>query len=670
MYENEPDVKKVIDTAKGVEGLVRQMGVHAAGVIMSSEPIVDHAPLWTRHSDGVTITQWDYPQCESLGLLKMDFLGLRNLTIMDDAVKMVKSNKGKDLDLLAIPLDDPTTYDLLCRGDTLGVFQFDGGPMRSLLRLMKPDNFEDISAVSALYRPGPMGMNSHTNYALRKNGQQEITPIHPELEEPLKEVLGLTHGLIVYQEQVQKAAQIVAGYSLGEADILRRVMGKKKADELAKNFVLFQEGARKNKYSDEAIQALWDVLVPFAGYAFNKAHSSAYGLVTYWTAYLKANYPAEYMAALLTSVKDDKDKSAVYLNECRRMGIKVLPPNVNESQPNFAAQGDDVILFGLTAVRNVGQNVVDSIIRSRKAKGKYSSFPDFLDKVEAVVCNKRTVESLIKAGAFDEMGHTRKGLVAHHEPMIDNVVQVKRKEAEGQFDLFGGMGEQQTEEPGFGLDVEFSDVEWDKSYLLAQEREMLGLYVSDHPLFGIEHVLSDKSDAAIAQLTGGEHADGAVVTIGGIISGLQRKMTKQGNAWAIATVEDLAGSIECMFFPATYQLVSTQLVEDTVVFVKGRLDKREDIPRLVAMELSVPDLSNAGTNAPVTITIPTVRVTPPMVSRLGEILGNHRGNSEVRIKLQGARKTTVLRLDRHRVQPDPALFGDLKVLLGPSCLAG
>lgn len=292
---------------------------------MSSETITDHVPVWVRHTDGVTITQWDYPQCESLGLLKMDFLGLRNLTIMDDAVKMVKANKDIDLEMLSLPLDDPKTYELLCRGDTLGVFQFDGGPMRSLLRLMKPDNFEDISAVSALYRPGPMGMNSHTNYALRKNGQQEITPIHPELEEPLKEVLGLTHGLIVYQEQVQKAAQIIAGYSLGEADILRRVMGKKKADELAKNFVLFQAGAKKNNYSDEAIQALWDVLVPFAGYAFNKAHSSAYGLVTYWTAYLKANYPAEYMAALLTSVKDDKDKSAVYLNECRMDGHQGAP---------------------------------------------------------------------------------------------------------------------------------------------------------------------------------------------------------------------------------------------------------------------------------------------------------------------------------------------------------
>ncbi|MFG3255836.1 DNA polymerase III subunit alpha [Streptomyces sp. NPDC048172] len=671
MYENEPDVKKVIDSAMGIEGLVRQMGMHAAGVIMSSEPVIDHAPIFSPKNDGTVVTQWDYPSCESLGLLKMDFLGLRNLTIMDDAVKMIRKNKDVDLKLLDLPLDDPKTFELLCRGDTLGVFQFDGGPMRSLLRMMKPDHFEDISAVSALYRPGPMGMNSHINYALRKNGQQEITPIHPELEEPLKDVLDITHGLIVYQEQVQKAAQVLAGYSLGQADLLRRAMGKKKKEVLDKEFVNFQKGMRDRNYSDAAIQAVWDVLVPFAGYAFNKAHSSAYGLVTYWTAYLKANYPAEYMSALLTSVRDDKDKSAVYLNECRKMGIQVLPPNVNESEANFTSRDDSTIVFGLTAVRNVGQNVVDSIVKCRKAKGKYTSFPDFLDKVEAVVCNKRTVESLIKAGAFDEMGHTRKGLTAQFEPMIDNVVQVKRKEAEGQFDLFGDLGGDDTADsgPGFGLDVEFSPDEWEKTYLLAQEREMLGLYVSDHPLFGLEHVLNDKADAAISQLTGGDYSDGSIVTIGGIISGLQRKMTKQGNAWAIATVEDLAGSIDCMFFPATYQLVSTQLIEDAVVFVKGRLDKREDVPRLVAMELMIPDLSDASANAPVTITIPTVKITPPLVEKLGYVLTQHRGASEVRVRLQGARKTTVLRLDRHRVTPDPALFGDLKELLGPACLA-
>ncbi|MEV6009292.1 DNA polymerase III subunit alpha [Streptomyces sp. NPDC051976] len=666
MYENEPDVTKVINSAKGIEGLVRQMGVHAAGVIMSAEPLIDHVPIFSPKNDGAVVTQWDYPSCESLGLLKMDFLGLRNLTIMDDAVKSIKANKGIDIDLLALPLDDPNTYALLGRGDTLGVFQFDGGPMRSLLRMMKPDNFEDISAVSALYRPGPMGMNSHINYALRKNKQQEITPIHKELEEPLREVLDITYGLIVYQEQVQKAAQVLAGYSLGQADLLRRAMGKKKKEVLDKEFIPFQAGMRERNYSDEAIQAVWDVLVPFAGYAFNKAHSAAYGLVSYWTAYLKANYPAEYMAGLLTSVKDDKDKMALYLNECRRMGIKVLPPDVNESNANFTPRGDDTIVFGLTAVRNVGQNVVESVVKCRKAKGRYASFPDFLDKVEVVVCNKRTVESLIKAGAFDEMKHTRRGLTEHFESMIDNVVQVKRKEAEGQFDLFGGMGDG-DDTPAFGMDVVFSDIEWDKTYLLAQEREMLGLYVSDHPLFGIEHILNDKTDAAIAALAG-DYSDGAIVTIGGIISGLQRKMTKQGNAWAIATVEDLAGSVDCMFFPATYQLVSTQLVEDAVVFVKGRLDKREDIPRLVAMELMVPDLTDVGTNAPVMISIPTVKVTPPLVARLGEVLASHKGNTEVRVKLQGVRSTTVLRLDRHRVTADPSLFGDLKALLGPACL--
>ncbi|MEK8106700.1 DNA polymerase III subunit alpha [Micromonospora sp. M12] len=350
------------------------------------------------------ITQFDYPTCESLGLLKMDFLGLRNLTIIDDAVKNIELNHGRKLDLLGLPLDDKAAYELLARGDTLGVFQLDGGPMRSLLRLMKPDNFEDISAVLALYRPGPMGVDSHTNYALRKNGLQEITPIHRELEEPLREILAPTHGLIVYQEQVQRAAQILAGYTLGQADLLRRAMGKKKKEILDKEFIPFRDGCRERGYSDEAIQAVWDVLVPFAGYAFNKAHSAAYGLVSYWTAYLKAHYPAEYMAGLLTSVGDDKDKMALYLAECRRMKIQVLPPDVNTSAGPFTPVGTD-IRFGLAAVRNVGANVVASIMRCRAEKSDYLDFYDFLSKVDAVVCNKKTIESLIKAGAFDSMEH-------------------------------------------------------------------------------------------------------------------------------------------------------------------------------------------------------------------------------------------------------------------------
>ncbi|MCU1431538.1 MAG: dnaE, partial [Actinotalea sp.] len=390
LHAADPDAQRVVELARGIEGLKRQWGVHAAGVIMSSEPLIDIIPIMRRPQDGAIITQFDQPTSESLGLIKMDFLGLRNLTILDDALDNMAGNGKPTIRVEDLPLDDPATYALLGRGDTLGVFQLDGGPMRALLRQMRPDNFEDISAVIALYRPGPMGMSSHINYALRKNGLQEITPIHPELADPLEDVVGVTYGLIVYQEQVQRAAQKLAGYSLGQADLLRRAMGKKKQEVLDAEFVPFQSGMRERGYSDRAITAVWDVLVPFAGYAFNKAHSAAYAVVAYWTAYLKANYPTEYMAALLTSVRDDKDKSALYLNECRRMGITVLPPDVNSSSANFTAVGVD-IRFGLTAVRNVGANVVEAIVAAREAKGEFTSFTDFLDKVPAVVCNKRTI---------------------------------------------------------------------------------------------------------------------------------------------------------------------------------------------------------------------------------------------------------------------------------------
>ncbi|MGC4792351.1 DNA polymerase III subunit alpha [Micromonospora sp. DT178] len=665
MYEAESDVKKVIDTARGIEGLIRQTGVHAAGVIMSAEPIVDHIPLMRRDSDGVIITQFDYPTCESLGLLKMDFLGLRNLTIIDDAVKNIQLNHGKELDLLALPLDDKPAYELLARGDTLGVFQLDGGPMRSLLRMMKPDNFEDISAVLALYRPGPMGVDSHTNYALRKNGLQEITPIHPELEEPLREILAPTYGLIVYQEQVQRAAQILAGYTLGQADLLRRAMGKKKKEILDKEFIPFRDGCRERGYSDEAIQKVWDVLVPFAGYAFNKAHSAAYGLVSYWTAYLKAHYPAEYMAALLTSVGDDKDKMALYLSECRRMRIQVLPPDVNTSAGPFTPVGKE-IRFGLGAVRNVGANVVAAIMRCRDEKGEYADFYDFLSKVDAVVCNKKTIESLIKAGAFDSLGHSRKALLTVHAEAIDAYADVKRKEAVGQYDLFGaGFGDAETNSttvmPVIG------DGEWDKRDKLAFEREMLGLYVSDHPLFGLEHVLGAAADCTIAALSEeGTVPDGAVVTLAGILSGVQRRVTKQGRAWASATLEDLAGGVEALFFPNTYEVIGQYIAEDAIVVVKGRVDRRDDTPRIMAMDMSMPDVSSNPANKPVTLTIPVHRCTPPLVERLKETLVLHPGDTEVHVKLLNGGRTTTLRLGPFRVAATTALMGDLKSVLGPA----
>jgi DNA polymerase-3 subunit alpha len=444
LIATDPEAAKVFETALGIEGLKRQWGVHAAGVIMSSDPIIDVIPIMRRFQDGQVITQFDYPTSEGLGLIKMDFLGLRNLTIISDALENIKMNRGVDLDLENLELDDAPSYELLARGDTLGVFQLDGGPMRSLLKLMKPDNFEDISAVLALYRPGPMGANAHTDYALRKNGIQEVIPIHPEFEEPLREILGGTFGLIVYQEQVMAVAQKLAGYSLGQADILRRAMGKKKKSELDKQFAGFSQGMQDNGYSMAAVKTLWDILLPFSDYAFNKAHSAAYGVISYWTAYLKAHYAPEYMAALLTSVGDDKDKSAIYLNECRRMGITVLPPDVNESSLNFTPVGTD-IRFGMGAIRNVGVNVVDAMVGARASEGKYTSFKDFLLKVPAVVCNKRTIESLIKAGAFDSLGHHRRALAMIHEEAIDSVITLKRNEAIGQFDLFAGFEDQEPE---------------------------------------------------------------------------------------------------------------------------------------------------------------------------------------------------------------------------------
>ncbi|WP_303950264.1 DNA polymerase III subunit alpha [Rothia mucilaginosa] len=622
---------QVFETAKGLEGLKRQWGVHAAGVIMSSKDLVDVIPVMRREADGQVITQFDYPTCEGLGLIKMDFLGLRNLTIISDAVENIKSNRGIDLDLESLPLDDPESYRLLARGDTLGVFQLDGGPMRSLLKLMEPEEFEHISAVLALYRPGPMGANSHTNYALRKNGKQEIEPIHPELEEPLKDILDTTYGLIVYQEQVMAIAQKVANYTLGEADLLRRAMGKKKKAELDKQYATFHDGMISNGYSEGAIKALWDILLPFSDYAFNKAHTAAYGLVSYWTAYLKAHYPQEYMAALLTSQKDNKDKLAVYLGECRHMDITVLPPDVNASRAQFSADGED-IRFGLAAVRNVGLNVVDAIVTARESKGEFASFEDSLDKVPAVVCNKRTIDALIKAGAFDSLGHTRRSLQACHEDFVDEVIGVKRNEAAGQFDLFASLmgGPDDADDSPFGNGPVFSsDVpnlpEWDKKDKLAYERDMLGLYVSDHPLMGLEGLLGKLADKEISELhENDELPDGAMVTIAGLITSLTRKTTKQGNLWAIAQVEDLAGSVEVLFFPQTYQTVSTMLAPDTVVTVRGRLNRRDGQVALYAQEMTIPDISSAAHEA-VLITLPTNRCTGPLVEQFKDVLTKHPG---------------------------------------------
>ena len=666
IYESDPDSKTIVDMAKGLEGLKRQWSVHAAGVILSREPLIDVIPIHRREADGSIITQFDMGACEATGLLKMDFLGLRNLSVLDDCLENIKSNQAKTIVLESLELSDKKTFELLSRGETLGVFQLDSAPIRALLRSMAPDSFEDISAVIALYRPGPMGVNAHNDYADRKNKRKRIEPIHPELSAALDEILADTYGLIVYQEQVMAIAQKLAGFSLGRADLLRKAMGKKNKEILDKEYVHFEEGMRNNGFSSIAIEELWKTLIPFSDYAFNRAHSAGYGVLSFWTAYLKANYPTEYMAALLTSVRDDKDKSALYLNESRRMGIKVLPPDVNFSNAEYTPGGND-IRFGLTAIRNIGENVVASIVKNRNEKGKYTSFSDFLAKVDQTVCNKKTIESLIKAGAFDSLGHSRKGLMSIYLEAIDSVLEEKRAQAIGQFDLFGGANEISVNGIA-SMALEVSDQEWEKALLLAYEREMLGLYVSDHPLLGVEHVLRSATDTTISQILDEGVVHEQIITIAGLITAVQRKVSRQGQSWAIVTVEDLEGAIDVRFFSSTYQTHALNLIEDRIVIIRGRIDKREETPQITALELSLADINQAPIG-PFVIKLEAERCTPPVVDRMKEILRSHPGTREVHLKIEGGTKNTILKLDDGlKITASPSLSADLKSILGPDCL--
>ncbi|MGV8847097.1 MAG: DNA polymerase III subunit alpha [Propionicimonas sp.] len=669
LHAADPDVQKIVTTAMGLEGLTRSTGVHAAGVILSAEPLLDHIPIMRREADGAIITQFDQHTCETLGLIKMDFLGLRNLTVVDDAVKNIARNQGVtiDLDDLTEDLADPKTFELLARGDTLGVFQLDGGPMRSLLRAMVPDNFEDISAVLALYRPGPMGANAHIDYADRKNGRKPVVPIHPELAVALGPILDDTYGLIVYQEQVMAIAQQLAGYTLGGADLLRRAMGKKKKEILEKEFGPFSAGMVANGFSTESIDALWAILVPFSDYAFNKAHTAAYGVISYWTAYLKANYPAEYMAALLTSVGDDKDKSAIYLNECRRMGIKVMSPDVNDSDANYSAVGTN-IRVGLSAIRNVGQIVVTATLTARASKGAYTSFLDYLDKVEPSGLNKRSVDSLIKAGAFDTLGHTRCALSSIHESAVDQYAAAKRQEAHGQESLFADM----DDEVMAGASVQIPDLaEWNRKLLLANERDMLGLYVSDHPLNGFNTSLQSQVEFAIGTLLESGRA-GTKVSIGGLVTELTRKTTKAGDQWAVIHLEDMSGQVEVLCFNRLYQQVTHLLENDAILIIQGDVDRADDgTVKIRAESIRVPILTVGGSGAPLDLTVPEDKATVSFAQTLREVLTRNPGPSPVYVHLTSPGKNTVMELEKALwVTMSGALVGELKAQFGAACLTG
>ena len=665
LIESDESSAKVFDLARGLEGLKRGWSVHAAGVIMSAEPLIEIMPMMKREDDGAVITQFDQPSSEALGLLKMDFLGLRNLTVLDDTLANIKSNRGETVVLEELDLNgNQATYDLLSRGDTQGVFQLDGGPMRSLLRLMKPSKFEHISAAIALYRPGPMGMESHTKYALRKNDLQASEAIHAELEGPLSEILDPTYGLIVYQEQVMSAAQKAAGFSLGKADNLRRAMGKKKKEELDKMYEEFESGMKVNGYSDAAVKALWDTLLPFADYAFNRAHSAAYGVISYWTAYLKANYTAEFMAALLTSVGGSKDKLSIYLSECRKLGIKVLPPDVNESVGHFAAIGED-IRFGLGAIRNVGHNVVDAIVSHRETK--YKSFNDFLKKVPLVVCNKKTIDSLVKAGGFDSLMHTRRSLSEIHEQAVDAQVLTKRKEAQGQVDLFAGMFDDDE-----GLDVKVPDrPEWQKREKLAYEREMLGLYVSDHPLAGREAQIARYSEISLADLQENEALqDGQVLTIAGLVTAVEHKVARNtGNPYAIVSVEDLDSEVTVMLMGKTYAEYGRSLNSDQIVMIRGRVSQRDDSKNINAQRIDILENATDATDA-IVLNIREEQATKLNLEELERALRAYPGESEVFVNMVAGRSVS----SRFKLQPkiklSVAFISEAKSIFGSKVFIG
>ena len=571
-----------------------------------------------RESDGAVITQFDYLTCETLGLLKMDFLGLRNLTVIDDALRNIVIN-GKDaidLDEVSKNLTDQNTYDLLARGDTLGVFQFDGGLMQSLLRLMRPDNFEDISAVGALYRPGPMGANSHTNYALRKNGQQEVTPIHPELAEPLEEILGQTHGLIVYQEQVMSIAQKVAGYLPRQGRPAAPRDGQEEEVGPGRRVRRLRVGMKANGFSPAAVKTLWDILVPFADYAFNKAHSAAYGLISYWTAFLKANYPAEYMAALpsasatTTSGRSTWPSAAAWASRCcpptSTSPRRTSPP----SAPTSASAWPRSATGHTTSwTRSSGRGRV----RARSRTSPTSR------KIDAVACNKKVIESLCKAGAFDSLGHSRQGLVTVHANAVDMAMSLKRKEAEGQFDLFGASVVTAGADDPFGgaLDIVIPTADWSKSERLVFERDMLGLYVSDHPLHGVEHVLTSHADTAIAEINAGGSRTARTSRSQGILTAVGPRTNKQVRRGRSRRWRTSSRASRCCFFPKTWAEYSDKVVRDQIVVMYG-LDRPPGRPAVpVRLRGDGPEISE-GPRGPVLVSMPAARCTPPVVERLRE----------------------------------------------------
>ncbi len=579
--QSDPQIAEMVATAQKLEGLPRHAGVHAAGVVISKERLDFYLPL-QRSAEGGVVTQFAKENVEEIGLLKMDFLGLRTLTVINKTVDRVAQEHGVRLDLERMPLDDPATYRLLQEGESLGVFQLESSGLRAIMRELHPSNIEDIVALVALYRPGPLNSGMVDDFIQRKHGKKEIEYLHPLLEPILKP----TYGVILYQEQVMRIASDLAGFSLGQADMLRRAMGKKKPEIIAAMKQDFLEGAARKQVSRGVAERVFELIEYFAGYGFNKSHSAAYAIVAYQTAYLKAHYPAEFMASLLTSVMDTTGRVSFYIAECRRMNIPVLTPDINESRETFTVSGGR-IRFGLAAMKNVGLAATRSIIELRDTDGPFRSLQDFCARVDSSQVNKRMIENLIKGGAFDSLGGNKRQLLAILDRCVEEGNEIRRSKASAQLSLFDF-----AEQPGLTEGYEpipLPDLEdFSLRERLALEKQILGLYVSGHPLDAYRSVLAEKTSTTLADLT--EDADQQRVVVGGMINDYKITTTKKGETMATCQFEDLSGSIDVLVFPKVFLRCREYLQREAVVLIRGRYLAQEDTPKLAAEEISpLPD---------------------------------------------------------------------------------
>jgi DNA polymerase III subunit alpha len=670
-YERQPEAREIIDTARALEGLRREDSVHAAGVVIGDRPLVEYLPLKltkdSRDDAKKMVTQFDMNGVAQLGLLKMDFLGLRNLSVISETLRHLQT-RDIDLDIDHVPLDDDETYAMLRRGDTIGVFQMESPGVKNLIKLLEPDRFEDLMACVALYRPGLLSMGQHTEYAERKHGRKPVTYPHPDLEPVLKD----TYGIMVYQEQVMQTAVVLAGFSMGEADTLRKVMGKKIREKVAAQREKFVTGATAQGHERRFAEGIFEFIEPFADYGFNASHACAYGYVSYQTAYLMAHHPVEYMAAILTSVKDDKDRKPYYLYACRGMQIEVLPPDVNESDMDFApAPGQRrAIRYGLSAVRNVGGGVVHGILEARATGGPFTSFADFCRRVEPTSLTKRVLESLIFAGAFDSLGYTRGGMIQQvgEQPAFEKVsapiIAERKAEAAGQFSLFGGGGDGAAP-----IEIDESVLQGEelgKRLLLSKEKEMLGQFVTDHPLLGVEDQLRALTTCQIPELE--DRDDGDLVVLGGIIGTLSRKFTKRGEPYAQFRLEGLTGGVDVVAFPSVYEGVPELFEPDRIVLVTGRIDRRGRELQIRASEVKEPALGPAVARDPevLVVDLPAAVCSPGVLAKLKLLLEGAPGEVPVRLRFLSSQGVQPLSLGAFTVNGQGSLLDELRHLLGPT----